>query len=113
MKVRSKIWLEADGRLCFGTGKAKILRAVEETGSLSQAARRLDMSYRRAWSSVRAVEERLGRPLLVRRRGGREKGGACLTQYAQDLLAWFEDLDKDVRGFADRRFRDTFEEPPG
>jgi molybdate transport system regulatory protein len=108
MRVRSKVWLEKDGRLCFGAGKAGILRAVEETGSLSEAARKLEMSYRHAWTSIRAAEERLGRPLLVRRRGGKEKGGASLTGYAKELLRRFEKVDRDVRAFAARRYRETF-----
>ena len=109
MNVRSKVWLEKDGRLVFGTGKAGILRAVAETGSLNGAARQLNMSYRHVWSGIRAAEQRLGFPLLTRRKGGKRGGGAVLTEYAGDLLRQFEELEKDVKSFANRRFKDLFQ----
>lgn len=103
MQVKSKIWLESDGKLCFGTGRARLLRAVERTGSLSRAAQELGVSYRHAWSQVRSSEERLGELLLVRRRGGKERGGAELTGKARELIAQFEELDSQVRAFIDGR----------
>jgi molybdate transport system regulatory protein len=108
MEVRSKVWLEKDGRLCFGAGRARILRAVERTGSLNKAAGELNMSYRHAWSSVRTAEQRLGRALLVRRRGGKRGGGATLTSYAKRLLDVFEALDAEIQMCADRRFGKAF-----
>lgn len=108
MHVRSKVWLEEDGALCFGAGKARILKAVEKTGSLSQAARRLGMSYRHAWSAIRAAEQRIGEPLLIRRRGGNERGGAELTDYAKDLLARYRRMDVEIREFVGESYARVF-----
>jgi len=105
MQVKSKIWLEQGGELCFGAGRARILRAVEKTGSLSRAAKALGLSYRHAWSQIRAAEQRLRRPLLVRTRGGTKRGGAELTPYARELMQTFEEMEGDVSRFADRCFR--------
>ena len=103
MQVKSKIWMEKDGKLCFGTGRAQLLRAVEQTGSLSRAAQALGMSYRHAWSQIKSVEENLGEPLLVRSRGGQSRGGAVLTEKAVELLEKFEPLDREVRALVDGR----------
>jgi molybdate transport system regulatory protein len=103
MQVKSKVWFEKDGRLCFGRGRARLLRAVEQTGSLSQAAKALGMSYRHAWSQVKSAEEHLGEPLLVRKRGGSSRGGAVLTAKAMRLLTEYEQLDRDVREFIGER----------
>ena len=108
MKVKCKVWLERDGDLCFGSGRARILRAVGETGSLNKAASALGISYRHAWSQIRAAEQRLGRPLLTRRRGGRERGGAELTDYAKEVMRRFEKMERDVRNHVDRCFQDEF-----
>jgi len=108
MRVRSKVWLEKDGKLSFGAGKAAILEAVERTGSLSAAARELNMSYRHAWSAIRAAETRLGRRLLVVRRGGARRGGAALTPYAKELVREFGRMEEQVKAFADGRFRRIF-----
>ena len=104
MGVRVKVWLEGDGRPSFGAGKARILQAVERTGSLSRAARELGMSYRHAWSAVRAAEQRLGKPLLVRRRGGRERGGATLTPFAREMVETFLELEARVREYTDTTY---------
>lgn len=108
MQVKSKVWLEKDGELCFGSGKARILRAVAATGSLNQAARELGMSYRHAWTLMRVAEQRLGKPLLIRTRGGSGRGGAVLTDYAKDVLERFEQMDREVREFVDERHGAAF-----
>jgi len=108
MKVKCKVWLEQDGKLCFGSGRARILRAVAETGSLNRAAAALGMSYRHAWSQIRAAEQRVGRPLLKRRRGGRERGGAELTDYAKEVMQRFEKMERKVRACVDRYFGEAF-----
>jgi len=96
------------GQQTFGTGKVRILKAVEKTGSLSQAARELDMSYRHVWSAIHAAEQRLGRPLLVRHRGGKGGGGAVLTKYAKEIMQRFERMERQVRTRVDRCFRNAF-----
>lgn len=108
MKVRSKVWLEKDGKLVFGAGKARILRTVAKTGSLNAAAKELDMSYRHAWSAMHAIEERLGRELLVKSKGGMKGGGATLTDYARDLLEKLTKLEREVKEFTDHRFAELF-----
>ena len=110
IQARSKVWLLRGGQQVFGEGKAAILRAVRETGSLSGAARKLNMSYRHTWSCIRAAESRLGRPLITRTRGGKTRGGAALTDFAADLLDRFAMLDEEVRTFVDRRFNNMFKE---
>ena len=99
MKIKSKIWLEKDGNLILGTGKARILRAVCDCGSINKAAKKLNMSYRRAWSNLKAIEERLEQPLLIKEKGGKEGGGAVLTVYAKELLQRFELMDSLIRNF--------------
>ena len=88
MKIRHKLWLEEDGGLLFGEGRQELLAAVSRLGSLSAAAKRLDMSYRAAWGRVRASEKRLGIKLLAKASSGRrlvltEAGQRLLDQYTQ------------------------------
>jgi molybdate transport system regulatory protein len=86
MELRTKIWIEHKDRIVFGRGRADLLEAIVSTGSISAAARQLGMAYRHAWAMVHASEQRLGRPLLVRTKGGRGGGGARLTGLAKALL---------------------------
>jgi len=93
MKLRAKAWLEQDGDLVFGPGRARLLRAVDRRGSISAAAEELDMNYRHAWSMLNASERRLGRPLVESSRGGPGGGGAKLTDTGRKLLDAFEKLE--------------------
>ncbi len=83
LQVKSKVWLEKNGKLVFGTGKYLILKTIAETGSINQAAKVLNMSYRHIWSYVSSIEKRLGYPLLAKNKGGKNGGGAVLTDSAR------------------------------
>ncbi len=63
MKIQFKVWLEKDNRVLFGEGRSQLLQAIEDYGSLAQAARKMNMSYRAAWGRLKASEDRLGYPL--------------------------------------------------
>ncbi len=75
-----------DPATVFGAGTAALLRGVERTGSLNQAARSMGMAYSKAWTGVRRTEEHLGFPLLTRL-GQR---GSALTERGRALLECYE-----------------------
>lgn len=108
MKVRSKVWFEKNGDLVFGSGKTAILRAISQTGSINKAAKKMNMSYRHAWSYIVSAEKRIGMPLLIKIKGGQKGGGAHLTAYALDLLNKFEKLEREVNAFTDKRYKEIF-----
>ena len=108
MRPKSKLWLDKDGELIFGSGKSEILKEVARTGSLNAAAKELGMSYRHVWSCVRSAESRLGKVLLIKTKGGAGGGGAELSEYAKKLIKKFDLFDLDVRRYVDRRFKEIF-----
>lgn len=108
MRIKSKVWLEKDGELVFGSGKSMILAAIGETGSINKAAKAMNMSYRHAWSYIASAEKRMGRQLLVRTKGGSGGGGAQLTDYAKVLLKRFKNLECQVNAFTDKRYKEIF-----
>jgi molybdate transport system regulatory protein len=108
LRIKSKIWLEADGRMIFSDGRLALLEAVDELGSLSLAARRLGMSYRAAWGLLKVTERALGAPLLDVTIGGRAGGGARLTVPARELVRRFRLVKRTVNRAADRAFARRF-----
>jgi molybdate transport system regulatory protein len=76
----------------MGPGKADLLRAIEETGSISSGARALGMSYRRAWLLVETMNTSFVRP-LVTTSGFRGKG-ASLTPDGRKVLRLYRDIEK-------------------
>jgi molybdate transport repressor ModE-like protein len=110
--VRSKIWIETDGLPLMGTGRAALLKSVEKSGSIYAAAKLLRMDYRRAWGLIDSMEKRLDVKLVIRRRGGKERG-TSLTVEAKELLALYHKLERRSQAAADRQFHSIFREGKG
>jgi molybdate transport system regulatory protein len=72
--------------IAMGPGKADLLRAIEQTGSISAAARALGMSYRRAWLLVDTMNQCFRAPLVETLTGGQKGGGAQITELGQEVL---------------------------
>lgn len=90
--VRSKIWLEVDGSALIGEGRERLLQLIDEQGSISAAARQMGLSYRKAWSYLKSMEEALDVSLVNRQRGGMGGGSTGLTSEAKDLLVFLNQL---------------------
>jgi molybdate transport system regulatory protein len=76
----------AGGEPAIGPGKADLLEAIDETGSISAAARKMGMSFRRAWALVRIMNAAFAAPLVVAETGGPHGGGAALTPEGRAIL---------------------------
>jgi len=110
VQVRSKIWIEVHGRPVLGPGRLELLRAVEERGSMSGAARFMKISYRKAWGQIRAMEERIGLPLMEKQTGGVGGGGTRLTAEAREFLKKYAHLVEGLEELVDRKFGEVFYE---
>ncbi|WP_293370840.1 LysR family transcriptional regulator [Nevskia sp.] len=85
-----------DDAIAFGPGKAELLAAIRDCGSISSAARKLDMSYRRAWLLVETMNRCFDPPLVASATGGSGGGGAKLTEAGLAVLAAFDQLQANV-----------------
>jgi molybdate transport system regulatory protein len=83
--------------IALGPGKVELLRHIAETGSISEAARRMDMSYNRAWLLVRTMNRCFKEPLVVAMRGGDTHGGAEVTKTGRQVLALYQKLESKVK----------------
>lgn len=97
-----------DGEPVFGRGRRFLLEAIDTHGSINRAAREVDMSYRKAWGHIKAMETRLGVKLIDRQTGGKNGGGAHLTPAARMFLNRFELLETDIRAIVDEKFKALF-----
>jgi len=84
------------GKFVFGPGKADLLSAICETGSLVAAARDLGMSYMRAWRLVQEMHRLYAKPLVELRRGGKTKGGAKLTPAGEKALLLYRRMESEA-----------------
>ncbi len=98
LAVATRVYVQGLHR--FGPGKADLLHWIEQTGSLAEAARKMEMSYMRAWRLVRELQASLRTPAVVLARGRGESGGAQLTVTGRELLAHYRELKKEVQACA-------------
>ena len=89
-----KLWFEADGKYVFGEGVCNLLEKVEEEGSLSDAVRVINMSYRYAWGLIKEVEKHLGEAVVRTEKGGKHGGKTELTNTGRWLVANYRRLRK-------------------
>jgi molybdate transport system regulatory protein len=87
-----------------GPGKIALLEHIGGTGSLSQAARRLKMSYRRAWLLLEDLNTAFQQPVAEMSVGGRGGGGALLTPFGTELVNAYRSLEGQVRKRAQTAF---------
>lgn len=99
-KLRGRVWIETDGIALTEAG-ADLLEQIEATGSLSEAARRLRFSYRRAWMLQDAMNRRWPGKLLTTAVGGKKGGGTRLTPLGRSVLSAYRDLQVQVETLLD------------
>ena len=87
--ARLRIRAMFDSGLVLGPGKADLLQAVQETGSISAAGKQMKMSYKRAWDLIDAMNSHFREPVVQASKGGSGGGGATLTPFGQEVLATY------------------------
>jgi molybdate transport system regulatory protein len=89
----------------LGPGKIALLEAVRDSGSLSQAARKLRMSYRRAWLLLASVNASFTEPVTVAKTGGKGGGGVAITDFGNVLIGDYRALEADITRIAAKQMR--------
>ena len=90
-KLRLRIDFEPAGSL--GPGKVALLEAIRRCGSISSAARELDMSYRRAWLLIDDLNQTFRQPVVSAVVGGRKGGGTGLTAFGETVIRHYREME--------------------
>lgn len=109
LHVCIKVWIADDGgNVVFGSGRMRLLEAIDCTGSILQASEKLGMSYRSAWGRLKVSEERLGEALVEKVPGGGRQGGSRLTPRGKHLLEQYHKLIEQVTQSSEATFGRLF-----
>jgi molybdate transport system regulatory protein len=92
LTLEPSLRLNAGRRFAFGPGKADLLARIEATGSISEAAKSMEMSYMRAWQIVKSLDTAFAEPLVLKSRGGKTKGGATLSDTGREVLRLYREM---------------------
>src|SRR5262249_4887400 len=91
--IRLTVRVDFGSERALGPGKIRLLEASGRTGSISQAGRSLDMSYRRAWLLIDDMTQCFREPVVTTQSGGAQGGGAALTPFGQELIETYRALE--------------------
>lgn len=80
--------------IAIGPGKIDLLEAIDQAGSITAAAKQLDMSYRRAWLLLDELNRSLRSPAVSTAKGGSAGGGCALTDTGRQLIALYRQIEQ-------------------
>jgi molybdate transport system regulatory protein len=101
-ELRLRCWITVDGEKYFGPGPAELLELIQETGSISKAALRMGMSYKKAWDIVDELNKHGSKPAVISRKGGEKGGGAVLTPRGIAILTSYRHLIRKLNNVIER-----------
>ncbi len=104
-ELKLRIWLERDGRFIVSEGRAELLKKVKETGSLSEAAKQMGMSYRHAWGIVHRISQSAGGDIVRSVRGGKSGGVSVLTPFGEEVLREYESKATALRNLMEKQWK--------
>jgi molybdate transport system regulatory protein len=110
LEPKVKIWVEKDGALALSGYRVRLLKHIAETGSLAEGARRMGLSYRRAWGKIREIETNLGLRLVDSEVGGPGGGGTRLTPMGERVVRLYEQFEASAEADIRRCFAQLFNE---
>lgn len=102
--LRAQLRIMLGEEIAFGPGKADVLDAIQETGSISAAGKKLGMSYRRTWLLVDTMNRCFQQPLVDTAKGGAHGGGTQLTKLGLQVLTQYRELQKEVAAITEKHF---------
>ena len=92
--LQPRLRISSGGDIALGPGKVELLVLVKETGSISEAAKRMEMSYMRAWSLIQTMNACFKEPVVEAARGGHKRGGAELTETGHRALELYQRMEE-------------------
>jgi len=100
--VNGSIWIACDGERFFGPGPVELLELIDDTGSISKAARQMQMSYKKAWEIIRSLNSGARQPLIITQTGGSSGGGSTITDEAKAMIVWYRELRQRFKNFLEK-----------
>jgi molybdate transport system regulatory protein len=97
--------IDEEGKSILGPGIVQLLELIKEEKSINKATKRMGLSYVKALKLLKNMEDKIGKPILSKLRGGNERGGTMLTPCGVKFLEEFEKIQKDIKVFSDKKFQ--------
>ncbi|MHA4809125.1 winged helix-turn-helix domain-containing protein [Flavitalea flava] len=97
--VNGSLWIEGNGKKFFGPGPVELLEHIGQTGSILQAAKKMGLSYKKAWELVSNMNTMGSRPFVLTSTGGEKGGGSTVSEEAKQMIVYHRQLRERFRLF--------------
>lgn len=97
IEVECQISIKKDGKSFLGPQKTALLYEIKQSGSLSAAAKKMQISYQHAWTMIDEMNRIAPEPLVNKQRGGAHGGGAEISVYGEKILAEYKMIEIQVK----------------
>ena len=101
-EIRVRCWVDVNGVKFFGPGRAELLELIEESGSISKAAKAMGMSYKKAWIMIDELNAAAQKPYVISRAGGNQGGGAEVTDAGKKVIAAYHKLNDKLNSIVEK-----------
>ena len=101
-KIKSRIWIDGKNGTFLAEGRVELLKKINETGSISSAAKSMKMSYKKAWEIIDGMNKEAKLPLVERVSGGKGGGGTIVTAEGIRIIQLFESLNNQCQTFLNK-----------
>ncbi|CAN7540097.1 MULTISPECIES: TOBE domain-containing protein [unclassified Caballeronia] len=102
IEVGGSVWLRSGEVTLGGAARIALLAAIQQTGSITGAAKAVGMSYKAAWDAIDTMNNLAGTTLVVRATGGKGGGGTTLTAQALRLIDTYRVIEREHQAFLER-----------
>ena len=110
VQVSPRFRILVGSEIAIGPGKANLLEAIAEAGSIQLAARSMGMSYMRAWKLIQTMNKCFRGPIITTTRGGEQGGEAHLTKLGIKILTLYRKMEKKSTISTEKYWQDIIHE---
>ncbi|HHW20776.1 MAG TPA: winged helix-turn-helix domain-containing protein [Thermodesulfovibrio thiophilus] len=103
--LKGKFWIEGHEGTFLGYGRIALLERIKQYGSISKAAKSMNMSYRHAWRLITSMNRQAGKPFIETHVGGKDGGGTILTEAGERAIEQFWSIHKSLKKFFSEKIK--------
>lgn len=103
LKITGVIRIEGEEERFIGPGRIELLEGIRETGSISKAAKKMNMSYKKAWDMIQSMNRQTLKPIVITQTGGEKGGGTRVSPEVIELIVAFRKLQAEVQASWDKQ----------
>lgn len=104
--IKIKIWITEETCPFLGRGRVMLLDKIKETGSITNAAKKLNMSYKKAWLLVEDMNKQGKQPVVKKILGGKNGSRSVLTKYGESVIYKFHELENQTKKFLNKKSKE-------